>query len=305
MSPNVLAYLLLAASPFFFSSNLIIGSIAVRSIEPFTLTFFRWGLAFLLILPFAWNALVTHQRLLLDQWRLILLNAFLAMGLCGTGVYLALKYTSATNGTLIYTTSPVLIILMERLFRGRAICLREIIGILFAVSGILFIVFKGSWDAMLAVEFNRGDLLFVMAATSWAVYSVLSKKKVFQPVSTVGMFAIVALVGALIQVPFVMWEFSTLGNFPQQGDQWLSLFGLAFLSSVLAFTTYQYGIKILGPAPAGLFMYMLPPIGVLQAVVFLGERFLPFHMAGLLLVMTGVILATFPVRLLARGAKQS
>lgn len=305
MSPQLLAYLLLAASPFFFSSNIIIGSIAVRSIEPFTLTFFRWGLAFLIILPLAWRAMANHRSLLLAQWKPIALNAFLAMGLCGTGVYWALKNTSATNGTLIYTAAPVIIILMEWLFRGRAISLREILGIIAAIGGILFIIFKGSVAAMLAVEFNSGDLFFVVAATSWAIYSVLSKNEALRPVPTVAMFAVVALLGALMQIPFMIWEFSTIGTFPTTQDQWASLLGLAFISSVLAFIAYQYGIKILGPATAGIFMYFMPPVGVVLAVVFLGEHFQSFHMVGLVLVLSGVILATFPAKQLFRKAQRA
>ena len=304
MSPHLLAYLLLAASPFFLSSNIIIGSIAVRTIEPFTLTFFRWGLAFLIILPMAWRAMANHRHLLLEQWKLISLNAFLAMGLCGTGVYWALKNTSATNGTLIYTASPVIIVLMEWLFRGRPISLREILGIIAAICGILFIIFKGSLTAMLAIEFNSGDLLFVLAATSWAIYSVLSKNKALHQVPTVGMFAIVALIGALIQVPFMIWELSGTGTFPTTQDQWSSLLGLAFISSVLAFISYQFGIKTLGPATAGIFMYFMPPVGVLLAVVFLGEHFQPFHMVGLVLVLSGVILATFPAKQLFRNKQR-
>ena len=302
MSPRVLAFFLLALSPFFLSSNLIIGSVAVASIEPFTLTFFRWGLAFLLILPFAYGALIRHKALLIAERNWILLSAFLAMGLCGTGVYWALKYTSATNGTLIYTSSPVIILLLEWLFRGRAISVREILGIVLAISGVGFIVFKGSLEVLLSVDFNSGDLLFVLAATSWAVYSVLTKREAFQPVSTIGMFAIVALVGAIIQIPFMIWEASTAG-FPTGGGQWLSLFGLAFISSVLAFTTYQYGIRVLGPATAGIFMYFLPPVGVLLAVIFLGEAFLPYHLVGLILVMSGVIIATMPPLSRLRGRK--
>ncbi len=258
-----------------------------------------------MILPFAWGALVKHRHLFAEQWKLICLNAFLAMGVCGTGVYLGLKYTSATNGTLIYTASPVLIIIIEWLYRGRPISLREITGILVAVLGIFYIIFKGRLDALWSVEFNSGDLLFVIAAICWAIYSTLSKKRVFQPVSTVGMFAVVAGVGAAIQVPFMTWEIVTLGNFPVQADQWISLFGLALISSILAFTTYQYGIKILGPATSGVFMYLMTPIGVVLAVVFLGEDFLPFHAIGLILVMTGVVLATFPVHLFARHSKQA
>lgn len=294
MSPRFLAYLMLAFSPFFFSSNLIIGSLAVQTIEPFTLTFFRWGLAFLIVLPFAFADLSRHKILLLKEWKLLLLNAFLAMGVCGTGVYWALKYTSATNGTLIYATAPVFILLMEWFFRGRTISRREVLGVILAFTGIAFIVFRGSWDVVMSVEFNSGDILFVLAAIGWSIYSVLSKNADFQSVSTIGMFAIIALIGALIQVPFALWEVATVGGLPSTQTQWISLLGLAFVSSVLAFIAYQYGIRVLGPAPAGIFMYLLPPVGVLLAVLFLGERFLPFHQIGLLFVMSGVIIATMP-----------
>lgn len=294
MSSKLLAYGLLLLSPFFFSSNLIIGSIAVKSIEPFTLTLFRWGLAFAMILPFAWSAIWSSKQVLLEQWKLVGLNAFLSIGICGAGVYFALKYTTATNGTLIYTSSPVLILIMERIFRGRPISAREVLGIILAILGIVYIVVQGNLEQLLALEFNSGDLLFVMAATGWAIYSVLSKKRVLQPVSTIGMFAIVALVGALMMVPFSIMEAQNTAFWPTEPEQWYSLLGLGFVSSVLAFICYQYGIKVLGPATAGIFMYLLPPVGVLLAVTFLGEAFLDFHLVGLILVMSGVITATLP-----------
>ena len=298
MSPQVLATILLAFAPFFLSSNIILGAYAVRTVEPFTLTFIRWGLAFLIILPFAYKALNAHKALFLANWKRLLLLSVLGMWICGTGVYLALKYTSATNGTLIYTASPVLIIIIERLFFGRVISVRELIGVVLAMAGILTIIFKGSFEAMLSVQFNAGDLLFVLAASSWAVYSVLSKQKTFASVSTVGMFGATALLGSLIQVPFMIGEIAYFQTFPHELPQWSSLVGLALVSSVLAFLTYQYGIRILGAAPAGFVMYLLPPIGVVLAVVFLGETFHDFHLVGCIFVMAGVILATFPVRFL-------
>ncbi|SNY93317.1 EamA domain-containing membrane protein RarD [Cohaesibacter sp. ES.047] len=307
MSPTTLAYALLAFCPFFMASNIIIGAVAVRTVEPFTLTFLRWGLAFLIILPFAWRAMIKSRETLIRQWRLVLLNSFLLMVPCGAGVYWSLKYTSATNGTLIYTATPVLIIVMEWLFRGRAISTREIIGILFAMCGILCIIFKGSLAVMMDVQFNAGDLLFVVAASGFAIYSVVSKSKALQPVPMVGMFAVVAVVGALMQIPVMAFELVEYG-FPQALDQWLSIGGLALVASVLAFITYQYGILVLGPSTAGMVMYLLPPVGVLLAVVFLGEDFKTFHLFGLVLVMSGIILATFPRRYLPQmftGSKVS
>ena len=93
--------------------------------------------------------------------------------------------------------------------------------------------------------------------------------------------------------------------FPSNFHSGSGLLGLAFISSVLAFTAYQYAIRVLGPAPSGFAMYLMPPVGVVLAVIFLGEQFQSFHMTGLVLVMAGVILATLPVSMLVRRLKRA
>ena len=82
-------------------------------------------------------------------------------------VYFALHYTSATNGTLIYTTPPILIMLIEAIWRGRHISGREIVGICLAVAGVFVIVFRGEAENLASFDFNDGDLIFIAAAVSW------------------------------------------------------------------------------------------------------------------------------------------
>ena len=304
MSPKLFAYLLMAVCPFLLASNIVVGAAAVRTIEPFTLTFLRWGLASAIMLPFAWSSLYANRHKLLAEWKLIFMTAFMGMGFSGSGVYMALKHTSATNGTLIYSSCPVIIILLEWIFRGRKISLREAIGILLGFAGVLLIVCKGHLETLLSIRFSSGDLLFVAAATSWAIYTVLSRRTIFQSLSTIGMFTIVGLVGAAIQIPFMIWENIAYNTVPTHLDQWLSVAGLVFSASIGALLAYQYMIRVLGPATAGLVMYLMPPFGIFMAVMFLGEEFRLFHLAGFVLVMGGVVLATFPLSLIKklRGA---
>ena len=75
-----------------------------------------------------------------------------------------------------------------------------------------------------------------------------------------------------------------------------------FSSSIAAFLAYQNSVRMAGPAIAGIFMYLLPVYGVGLAVLLLGESFEQFHMIGILTIMSGVILATFPADLLKRKA---
>ena len=123
--------------PLFFSSNIIFGRVAADQVEPFTLAFIRWALTALILLPFVWRELVEKRQLLRGQFGLLLTLGMLGMWICGALVYLALDYSTATNGTLIYTSSPVLIILIEYLFRGRQLAWRESIGVIIALIGVV------------------------------------------------------------------------------------------------------------------------------------------------------------------------
>lgn len=297
-SERTRAYLALCVMPLFFTSNLIIGRAAIGAVEPFTLAFLRWLLAALLLLPLALPGLRANRALLAAQWRRLMLLGFLGMWICGAIVYLGLKYTTATNATLIYTSSPVLILLLERVFRGRAIGTREAVGIVLALAGVVAIIVKGSLQVLLGLSYNIGDLLFAAAALSWAVYSVLLKDRTLAPLPSNTLFAATAAMGALTLAPFMAAEVAWTGRFPTDPAAWASIAGIVISASFLAFSTYQYGVKVLGPAVTGLFMYLLPPYGVLMAVIFLGERLQPYHIAGTALVMAGLILATAPARFL-------
>ena len=75
------------------------------------------------------------------------------------------------------------------------------------------------------------------------------------------------------------------------------------LASIISFSTFQYGVKILGPSIAGIFLYLLPPCGIGLAWLFLGEQLLPFHFAGMAMILGGVIIATLPVAALRRRTR--
>ncbi len=283
--------------PLFFASNLVIGRAAVTAVEPWSLAFFRWLTALLILLPFAGPGLWRHRRQLVRKWRLVLLLGFLGMWICGAVVYLGLRHTNATNATLIYTSAGVMILLLEWLFRGRALSLRQMLGVAMAFIGVATIVLRGELSRLLSLDLNIGDLLIALAAFSWAVYSVLLKRRDFDGLPTLTVIAAIALAGSLILMPFAIGEMAWLGAFPATGKAWVSIAGLALLPSVMAFASYQWGVRRFGPGVPGMFLYLMPPYGVALAMVFLGEPFQLYHAAGLFLVLPGLMLATLPARL--------
>ncbi len=293
-----LAVLVMIVTPLFFSSNLIFGRGVIGEVAPFTLALIRWSLVAAALSPFVlfeWPAVASTLR---AEWRRVVLLAFLGMWLCGGVVYLALGMTTATNGTLIYTTSPVLIILVEALLFGRRIGWREGIGSLIAFGGVATIVLRGDPGALLRLSFNLGDLMFFGAALAWAFYSILYRAEPLRKLSNLALFALVAAAGALLLLPVSLLELAAGAPMPSTAAAWGGIGGIVLFASLLAFSGFQFGVRQLGAPVAGLFMYLLPPYGVALAVMMLGETLHGFHAVGIALVMGGIMLATAPVGLL-------
>jgi drug/metabolite transporter (DMT)-like permease len=282
-------------TPLFFSSNLIFGRSTIPEVAPFTLAFLRWTAASLALAPFVWLARQRVHAYLRDATAHWLLLGFLGMWICGAGVYYALSFTTATNGTLIYTTSPLMIILLERMFFGRATGWRELAGIAIGFFGVAIIVLRGDLAALAALDLNFGDLVFIAAAFSWALYSVLLKGRRTAGLPVAALFGTITLAGALLLAPFALWEWLSGARMPQTLSAWGGIAGIVVFSSLLAFGGFQYGVARLGASTTGIFMYLLPVYGVGLAVLVLGEPFHMHHAIGILTVLGGLVLATAPV----------
>lgn len=289
---NWRAYLILTLMPLFFGSNLVISRPAVETIAPWTLATLRWGIASLVMLPFVATTISQNRQLIATHARTIALLGFLGMWCCGGFVYMALRMTTATNGTLIYTASPVIVVLMAALIARRPLPLTEALGVALGVAGVFIVVLRGDPMALLHLNFNIGDLGFVFAAIAWAVYSLILKRPGLERIPTAALFTLIALSGALMLLPGMIAELLFGAQFPVSPRAWISIAGLVIFSSILSFTTYQYSIKIAGPSVTSVFMYLLPCYGVALAAIFLGEELHLYHAIGLAFVLAGIVLAT-------------
>lgn len=288
------AYLLLLVMPLFFSSNIVIARGIGDAVPPFTLALLRWGLAVAILLPFTWASLVRHRPVLKRAWRRIALLGFLGMWVCGALVYIALAATTATNGTLIYTTSPVIVLLIETAVLRKPLPPLRFAGVVLALAGVAVIVLKGDADALLHLRFNPGDLGIAAAATAWAVYSVVLRDRSLAGLPTLSLFAAIAMAGVVTLLPFSLWEAWHGPVLPASLSAWAAVLALALFSAVGAFSLYQYGVKIVGPAITSCFLYLLPLYGVGMSVLFLGESLHAYHFAGMALVLVGLVAATAP-----------
>lgn len=241
MNSRLRAYVILTAMPLFFVSNLIIGRPAVETVPPWTLATLRWFLACAILAPFVLSDLKRHAKAIVIEWPRITLLGFLGMWICGGVVYVALQTTTATNATLIYTASPVLVVLLAAVLARKPLPLAQALGVVLGVAGVFVVVLKGDPATLLKQRFNAGDLGIVLAAISWAIYSLLLRRSTLQTIPTLPLFFTIALAGTLTLLPCMVAELAIIGGFPVTPRAWLSIGGIVVFSSVLSFSTYQYG----------------------------------------------------------------
>ena len=294
--PRSIDWVLYFLAPVFFSSNLIFGRGITGDIAPFTTAFLRWMGSAIIIFPFVYAERRTCMAFVKANTGLWLFLGFLGMGICGGFVYWALTLTTASNATLIYTTSSLFIILFQWMFQGRKIGLLELIGMIIAFAGVAVIVLKGDWTAVLHLTFNIGDFGILAAAIAFALYSLLLRHPAVAAMPPIPLFGLLSLSGALVLLPPAVYEAATGGLLPDTASDWTKLAGIILFASLAAFYCFQHAVRIFGPAMAGITLYLMPPISIIMAVLFLGERFQAYHAAGIVLVMGGLILATTPRR---------
>ncbi len=296
-SPSRLGiYTLLFAMPLFFVSNLIIGRAVTNAVEPGTLAFWRWFLATLMLLPFAWRGLAQYAAKFRALWRELLWLGVLGMVICGAGVYLSLRFTTASNAALIYSSSAISIVLLEAYFYGERLSLSRLLGTLIGFAGVAVIILHGEMSRLVTWQFGMGDIGIAICAFAWAVYSVILKRKELKALPTLPLFAAIAIAGSLTVAPFMLYEYFALGTFPHGKEQWTAIVALALFPSVIAFGLYQILVKYAGPSLTGMALYLLPVYGVALAVAMLGEQLYAYHAIGLALVLGGIALATEPFR---------
>lgn len=294
--PAAYDWTLFLLAPVFFSSNIIFGRGILGEIGPFITAFIRWFGAMLFILPFIWHdraACISFIRRHFFYW---LALGILGMGTCGGVVYWALTATSASNATLIYTTSSLFIILGQWLFQGRTLIAREIVGMIIAFAGVAAIVLQGDLSALLYLRFNLGDFGILIAAIAFALYSILLRHPASTEVAPLSLFGLLSASGAVCLLPLALIDYMAGGLLPNTQMAWLKLSGIIAFASLAAFYCFQHAVRVFGPAKAGVTLYLMPPISILMAVIFLDEQFHAYHAAGIVLVTGGVVLATLPKR---------
>jgi drug/metabolite transporter (DMT)-like permease len=283
-------YLLLTLTALFWAGNIVLARYVAGHVPPMTLSCVRWIGAFFMLLPFArphlkrdWPALRAHLPLL------VMLSAT-GFAINNALSYWALQYTQALNALLIQSSGPLFVALWSLALFGIRLTWPQLAGIAISMAGVLTIILCGDIGALAGIRFNKGDVMFAGALVAFGLYSALMPRR---PVThQLSLIVFTTGCGALLLLPFSIWEFSA-GIKPRFDLLTIStLIYVVIFPSTLAYLFFNRGIALIGPNRAAPFFHLVPVFGSAMAILLLGEQPRLFHLAGYLLVLAGVVIAS-------------
>jgi drug/metabolite transporter (DMT)-like permease len=282
------------------SGNFIVARAVHQQIPPISLGFFRWLTATIIILPFAAQSFVKEWPLMKKNFMYFFFTALTGITLFNTLVYVAAHYSSAINMAIIGTSSsPIMASILAAVFLKEKLTLQKMAGMAICIAGILLLVSKASWQVLRHFQFSAGDVWVLAGAFMFAIYNVLVRKKP-TGISAINFLLIVFSIGTCLLLPLYIAEAKQVIHLtPLHEIKWSShlLLNIAYLglgTSVISFLCWNAAIDRLGAAKTALFGNLIPIFSSIEAVWLLGEQITTINYISGFLVLSGLVLATFP-----------
>lgn len=295
-TPMMIAYVMLVSCALMWGSNHVVARGVNASVPLASLSFWRWGVALILLLPACFKYLKRDLPLILAHKGSMFLIGTVGIFMFTVTIYLAAYHTTAVNTGLLNATTPIWVLLFAALLTADKPALGQWVGVLVAGIGTAVIIAKGDPRIFIDMDFVSGDVFAVLSAIVWAAYSMLLKRapKGIHPLSLV--FAS-AMIGMIYLLPFFLWSTLVEGNpvFTRSDPAWPDILKILYIGLGPAFVGYLFwnkGVSVVGPANAGVFLYLMPVFASVLAIIFLGEELHLYHLGGIALIAVGIWQAT-------------
>ena len=293
---NNLAYILLVLTTLFWSGNFIVGKAASTfEIPPFSLNFYRWLFAGLLLLPFTLKEILNKKNYILENFGFFIILGITSITIFNSTVYYSLYYMQVISGVLMISTIPVWIMFISSILGIEKTNKFQIFGVFLSLLGVLFIITKSDIEVIKNLAFNRGDLIMAIGMFAWALYSALLKKKTHQ-ISQIALLEVVIITGLVFLIPIYILEM-IFGNQIVFGKPFiLTLSYVVIFPGLASFFFWIKGISIIGANRAGVFLHLMPVFGSIMAIILFNEKFMFYHLLGAIFIIAGITLSNKKIK---------
>jgi drug/metabolite transporter (DMT)-like permease len=275
--------------------SFIATKVALRQVSPVTIIWLRFGMGVIVL------GLVVAKRRQLGLPKLKDLGYFALLGFLGVTFHQWLQSNGlvtaqASTTAWIVSTTPVFMALLGWLILKESLGWLRVAGIAIAAMGVLIVVSHGNWSSISAGRFiTTGDILIMLSAPNWAIFSVLSRRGLQQNPPARMMFFVMSA-GCLFLSLLLLAGPGTgeIGNL--QWDGWLAVGFLGIFCSGLAYVFWYDALQEIPAGQLGVFLYLEPLVTVLFAALLLNEAILLSSLLGGFLILSGVWIVQMKTR---------
>ncbi len=286
---------LLVVPPLLWAGNAVVGRLVTDLVPPVTLNFFRWAIAFALLLPLAGWVLRPGSGLW-PRWKRFTVLGLLGVGCYNALQYLALKTSTPLNVTLVAASGPAWMLAIGWLWFGQKVSRRQLLGAVLSIAGVLLVLSRGQLHTLMQVRLVPGDFYVLLATAAWALYSWLLVRP-DDPPAIRGDWA--AFLMAQL-VPGLAWSALFAAGEWSVGAQpivwgWPLAAALAYVAigpAILAYRCWGVGVQRVGPNVAGFFGNLTPLFAAVMSAAVLGELPHLYHGLAFALIVGGIVVSS-------------
>ena len=291
MQQSTKAHIYVVIATIFIAGSFIASYKLSSTIDAISLTLYRFVLALIFLSP-----LVIFNKKRVKAVPKFLPKAMvisLFYSLYFIGMFKALEYTTVLNTGSIYTLVPLMTAILCIFFFKEKIPLAQLIVYIIGIISTLIVVFKANLELLLKFSLNQGDIIFLIASLSMALYSIFLKV-LYKKDDDIIVLVFSTLMAGIIWMSFTMW----ILNIPYEwgkieGNLLFSMLYLVVATTILTLFLYQKATLILGPKKVMAYIYISPSLVAL--IMFIFEK-----QTISLGVLIGIILSTIATIIILR-----
>ena len=287
-----LTFALLLLPPLFWAGNAIVGRMAAGLVAPMALNALRWFFAGCVLLPFVWRALLRHRAAVVADWKIIATLGVLGVGTYNALQYLALTTSTANNVTLIAASAPIFTLAFGALFFGEALDRRRVAGAALSIAGVAIVLLHGDIARLRTLSFVPGDLLMLVGAASWSLYTWLLRVRRPDLPPTILLFAQIAFGMPFTIACALVERFAFgVGSRVDEPAAWGIVAYAALMPSIAGYLLWDRGVARAGATLPVFFANTTPVFAAVMSALILVEWPQWYHAAALALIVVGIRLA--------------
>ncbi|MCP4726871.1 MAG: DMT family transporter [bacterium] len=200
-----------------------------------------------------------------------------------------INFTTAGNSSLMYSTVPMFVAIISVMAKIEVVKKVTWAGIILSFFGIILILSSSAKGLSFTVSSVRGDLLILVAAVCWSVFTVFAKPLI-KETSILKVVVVTFVLGTFFLIPFAINDFMTMSWSSVSYQSWGLLVYSFLLANVFAYIIWFYAVSKVGNVQTAIFQNITPVLAVIIAAILLKETVSTLQVIGGLCIIGGVSL---------------